>query len=340
MSRAGPAQRGLPRHPPPPPRPRDAALLWLVRQPDPGHASTLGAGTVRGRGLRRHRRPGRWVPPRGPVPLGGTAPPDCRGRPAHLPPVPGTDADPHRHHRSRRDHPDPRAAGPGPGLTPAVAESAAATTVPHADRGRSPPAVVPGPWARGPVACPGVQEMAARRPPPAWPACARTAPAPGTIDLPRGDASGRPAQRARTFGGRKEIPIPCELLPRFEPVDQETRCRRVVRHLRVTIAGRAFRRAPRQSRSAPADPVDLAGYRWLRQCAGLVHRELDAQRAAVDRQDRGGSWCHESQPTPGRLTAIKNGVWRPFRQYARMRPRGSWWRFLWERAIYAANSPT
>ncbi len=50
--------------------------------------------------------------------------------------------------------------------------------------------------------------MVARRPPPAWPACARTAPAPGNIDLPRGDASGRPAQRSRTFGGRKEIPIP------------------------------------------------------------------------------------------------------------------------------------
>src|SRR5581483_146750 len=35
-----------------------------------------------------------------------------------------------------------------------------------------------------------------------------------------------------------------ELVPRSEPVNQESRCWLVVRHLRVTIAGRAFRRSP------------------------------------------------------------------------------------------------
>ena len=50
-----------------------------------------------------------------------------------------------------------------------------------------------------------------------------------------------------------------ELLPGFEPVEQETRRRRVVSHLRVALAGGAVRRAPRQRHSISADPVERSG---------------------------------------------------------------------------------
>ena len=51
-------------------RPGDAALLRLVRQPDPGQAAASGAGTLRGRGGHYHCGAERLVPPGGPVPLG------------------------------------------------------------------------------------------------------------------------------------------------------------------------------------------------------------------------------------------------------------------------------
>jgi hypothetical protein len=51
----------------------------------------------------------------------------------------------------------------------------------------------------------------------------------------------------------------CELLARFKPVDQETRRRHVVWHLRVTLEGRAFLRTPRECRSTSADPVEHSG---------------------------------------------------------------------------------
>ncbi len=151
------------------------------------------------------------VPPRGPVPLGGTTPPNRRGRPARLPPVPGADADRRRDHRSRRDHPDPRPSGPRPGPRPAVAEPPAAPpTVTPPDRGRSPPPVVPDPWARGPVACPGVPEAAALRPPTAGSAAARTPTAPSDADIaPAGPARGppwAPPPPPRSVGGGKEMP--------------------------------------------------------------------------------------------------------------------------------------
>mgnify|MGYP003450351816 CR=1 FL=1 len=59
-----------------------------------------------------------------------------------------------------------------------------------------------------------------------------------------------------------------------------------------------------------SDPLDLTRRDPLRRRAHFVHGELDARRTAVDREDRGGRWCHESQPTPERLTAVKNGSWR------------------------------
>jgi hypothetical protein len=71
-------------------------LLRLGRQPHPGPAATPGRSRDRGAG--GDRRAGRLDPPRRAVPLGRTAPPDLRGGPPRLPPLPGADA-----HR-RRDH--------------------------------------------------------------------------------------------------------------------------------------------------------------------------------------------------------------------------------------------
>ncbi len=99
-----------------------------------------------------------------------------------------------------------------------------------------------------------------------------------------------------------------ELLPRFEPVDQETRRGPVVRRVPATVA---LRCVPRQRRPVQSDPVHLSGYRGLRQCVGLVDRELDARRAAVDRENRSGIRCHLSQPTLERFTALETG---PLRQ--------------------------
>jgi hypothetical protein len=142
-SHRGPARvPGPPGHPPPRARPGDAALLWLVRQPDPGHATAT--GERRGRGAGRDRRAGGLVAPRSPIPLGGAAPPHLRSRSAHLSPGPGADADRRRDHRARRDHPDPRPSSPGPDSAGAEPPSAKAP-LPDADRSHSLSPVAPGP---------------------------------------------------------------------------------------------------------------------------------------------------------------------------------------------------
>jgi hypothetical protein len=141
-------------------------------------------------------------PPGRAVPLGRAAPPDLRGRPARLPPVPGADADRRCDHRSRRDHPDPGPSGSTPRPCPAVAQPPAATApLPHAARSRFPSPVVPNSGTAGVPGCPGGGA------PTVWPACALTPTAPGGIDLGRRGLELTLPEPPGTFGGEKQIPI-------------------------------------------------------------------------------------------------------------------------------------
>ena len=79
-----------------------------------------------------------------------------------------------------------------------------------------------------------------------------------------------------------------EGLLRFEPINQETRGRFVIGGGEAATGLRlSIRVVKRQIRPAQADAVNLPIKPLLQRFAHLVQRELDARRAAVDRQDTG-----------------------------------------------------
>jgi hypothetical protein len=72
----------------------------------------------------------------------------------------------------------------------------------------------------------------------------------------------------------------------FEPIHKKSRCRFVIGSGEpaavLSIRGRLVER---QIRPAQADTINLSIKPSLQRFAGLIQRELDARRAAIDRQD-------------------------------------------------------
>ena len=84
---------------------------------------------------------------------------------------------------------------------------------------------------------------------------------------------------------------------RLEPLEQETHRSTVIAGGKAAGAGRCSSGVvDDQIRAAQTDAIDLATETPPRRFAGLIHREADARRSAVDRQDAGQRRFHRSTP--------------------------------------------